>query len=814
MDYTEEHIFTNQGLSVVRQNPTLFFSDLELAGMVHWAKEPLDNDIDELTSLATLGVKASIVVILFRKENANTFQLLIKDTGRGIPKGSIVKSTTVMNTSGKYAGGAYKYSSGQFGLGLKGTTGTSKNIRFDSHRTDARASFYIHEATHGTDLDQQDNVVSPSGTSVMMEPSDQIFTSIADFPWSSEGFHGLLSLISKYCFFHNYDIKVGVVDELVDPKYWTMSLDDAAAYRDAAIQKASVVFDSETFDRNAWLRDYWSISRNASFQFEYQHKVENMEVILRLFYYKENATWCRLGMVNNVPMDNPMSDPMKCVYAAIQNEIAPKIEDKHVRTFFLESYRLPIGVASDIRFAGAKFTGTTKHNFVSVDFRNQYNDVLEKAFTGQLNELIAILLPDIEKKYKASLGGNTKKSGKRTFEDLQRPGNWFDWDTRSKPCDRELFLVEGGSAVRYECRDSSFQGIYALQGKPINALEKSTKRSDIIQILKNDPYFNDIFTLLNLNPWNYEPDKLNAQRLMLMADGDPDGQHIVSIVFGNLQAACPEFVRDGRVFMITPPYYRMSYGRGAKKHHVYLRSPNDVLNWVTSCVLMPNVGFKVTVDNTTVNLTDYLTYRDFVHNVIEYGRDLTNLAAELMMSPEILDALTYATPYIAEGSVNIAALREMFPNNNVRFQENGEVLILDVSRQDHYIPLVGVRNRIHDVLTPRLRRLNWKKLQVYITLKTTQERVNQPVTLFEAFRVLSGYLGMFTSKFFKGLGELEEDDFMTTCTAPATRTVYSIREIGDVGRIHTLLGKNSKHRKNLLVEATATINSTFDITFG
>ena len=71
-----------------------------LEGLLKLVTEITDNAVDECEQDLSPGNVA--LIYLFLDKRNNTFQVMVKDNGRGIPHGAVLKSFTEMFTSGKY----------------------------------------------------------------------------------------------------------------------------------------------------------------------------------------------------------------------------------------------------------------------------------------------------------------------------------------------------------------------------------------------------------------------------------------------------------------------------------------------------------------------------------------------------------------------------------------------------------------------------------------------------------------------------------------------------------------------------------------
>jgi DNA gyrase/topoisomerase IV subunit B len=122
----------------------------------------------------------------------------------------------------------------------------------------------------------------------------------------------------------------------------------------------------------------------------------------------------------------------------------------------------------------------------------------------------------------------------------------------------EIFLLEGQSASGSArmARDPKYQAIVALKGKPINAY-----RSELEDVLAN----NEIRDILNALGCGYgracDPKKLRYGAVYILADADPDGLHIASLLLSFFTKYLRPVVDTGRIRVIDGPIYCAKKGK-------------------------------------------------------------------------------------------------------------------------------------------------------------------------------------------------------------------------------------------------------------
>ena len=110
-NYTDDNIKTLEGVEHIRRRPGMYIGRLGNGdnpgdGIYVLLKEILDNSIDEFS--AGFGKQIQIQVA--------DGKVSVRDFGRGIPLGSVVKATSKLNTGGKFDDAVFKKSVGLNGV--------------------------------------------------------------------------------------------------------------------------------------------------------------------------------------------------------------------------------------------------------------------------------------------------------------------------------------------------------------------------------------------------------------------------------------------------------------------------------------------------------------------------------------------------------------------------------------------------------------------------------------------------------------------------------------------------------------------------
>lgn len=156
-----------------------------------------------------------------------------------------------------------------------------------------------------------------------------------------------------------------------------------------------------------------------------------------------------------------------------------------------------------------------------------------------------------------------KTSRRERPSDKHKPSGAY---ARKRWAEDELWLVEGnsaGSAVK-GARDSSFQSLYYLRGKPLNVY----KTDSFKQILENSE-IRDVMRILSCGidmPGQDITENTNVRacrtgKIIIASDADMDGFHIRLLLFTMFWKLWRPLVMGGYLYVANTPLYRVTWGK-------------------------------------------------------------------------------------------------------------------------------------------------------------------------------------------------------------------------------------------------------------
>ncbi len=206
-----------------------------------------------------------------------------------------------------------------------------------------------------------------------------------------------------------------------------------------------------------------------------------------------------------------------------------------------------------------QFSGQTKERLSSRSCAAFVSGAVKDAFSLWLNEhtqaaeaLVDLVVRAAQRRQRAA----KKVTRKRVGSGPALPGKLADC-TGQDAAQSELFLVEGDSAggSAKQARDREYQAVMPLRGKILNTWEVAPEE------VMGSQEVHDIAVALGVDPGSEELSGLRYHKVCILADADPDGAHIATLLCALFQRHFPALVTGGHVFVAMPPLYRIDIGK-------------------------------------------------------------------------------------------------------------------------------------------------------------------------------------------------------------------------------------------------------------
>ncbi len=534
--YTDDNIRTLEGVTHIRMRPGMYIGRLgdgrsQDDGIYVMLKEIVDNSIDEFS----MGFGKQITIDI-----AEDGLVSVRDYGRGIPLGSVVKAVSVLNTGGKFDDKAFKKSVGLNGVGSKAVNALSSDFRVCSYRDGLShwANFVKGELVG----EAEEPTKEKNGTLISFRPDTEMFGSF------SFNMDYVETMVKNYSYLKkdltlvlngtSYRSENGLLDLVND------NLSEEPLYPPIHLEGDDI--EIVLSHGNAYGENISSFVNGQNTRDGGTHLAAYREAIaktLKEFFGKNyEPADCRQGVVGAISIQ-------------IQE---PKFESQ-----------TKIKLGSTYLWEKNGDVGPTIRSFV--------NDFVSKALDDYLR-IHKEIVPVIEEKIKSNKQEREEIAGiqKKTREKNKKASvynkklrdcryHYNDKITERTPQEIQdyidassIFITEGDSAsgTITKARNANYQAVFSLRGKPINCYKESRKR-----VAENEE-LNLLISALGVED---DLENLRYNRIVVATDADDDGMHIRMLVLTFFMKYYPDLIRRGHVHILQTPLFRVRN----KKDNVY-----------------------------------------------------------------------------------------------------------------------------------------------------------------------------------------------------------------------------------------------------
>jgi len=527
-NYTGENIKVLHGLEAVRKRPGMYIGDTGIDGLHHLVYEIFDNSLDEV--LAGHGSKIEIEL---HKDNS----ISIKDYGRGIPVDmhpteKMPTATVVMTTlhaGGKFDSDTYKTSGGLHGVGASVVNALSEKLILEVCRD---GKLYKQEFSKGNILTDLNLIgdCDQSGTKINFKPDPEIFKETLEYKEEI------------------------IIERMKSMVYLNKGL-EIVFYNHITEQKHVFISKNGLIDYIKELSDKLIIS-----PVEINGKEEEVELDMAFSYSKDKTIIKSYS--NNVLTPEGGTHEFGSINA-LTRAFSEKMKERKVKDYAkitAEDIKEGLVCIISIRIIDPELKGQTKGKLNNPEARTATYKIVKSFMERWLEEH-----PKEFKKLvdKFQMTRKAREAAKRSREAVLRkdknsvgvlPTKLADCQTKDR-MSAELFLVEGSSAggSAKQARDRKTQAILPLKGKVLNVykstLEKAYKHEEI----------GSLITALGCGVGkNIDLSKLRYGKIIIMADADVDGGHIIFLLILTFYKLFKPLIEAGHIYVSVPPLYRIS----------------------------------------------------------------------------------------------------------------------------------------------------------------------------------------------------------------------------------------------------------------
>ena len=491
-------------------------------------KEIVDNSIDEYAM--GFGKQVNIEV--------NDGQVTVRDFGRGIPLGSVITAVKDLNTGGKFDDKAFKKSVGLNGVGTKAVNALSEVFYVCSHR-DGQCSWARFERgelkDQGTGPTKEKN-----GTLVEFRPDPMMF---GKYEYNMDYVE---AMIKNYSY-----LKKGLVLNLNGVAYRSENglldlvrenLSEEPLYPPIHLEGEDI--EIVLSHGNSYGENIASFVNGQNTRDGGTHLAAYREAIaktLREFFKNSKYTPedCRQGVVGaiSIQIQEPTFEAQTKTKLGSNYMWEKQDRDEHGA--------LKVDVGPTIRSYVNDFVSKNLDNYLHI--HKEIVPIIEdkiKSSMQEREEISGIQKKTRERNKKTSVYNSKLRDCRYHYNDKVTEKTQEDIERSS------IFITEGDSAsgTITKARNSNYQAVFSLRGKPINSFKESRKK-----VAENEE-LNLLISALGVED---DLENLRYNNIVVATDADDDGMHIRMLVLTFFMKYYPDLIRRRHVYILQTPLFRV-----------------------------------------------------------------------------------------------------------------------------------------------------------------------------------------------------------------------------------------------------------------
>lgn len=324
-------------------------------------------------------------------------------------------------------------------------------------------------------------------------------------------------------------------------------------------------------------------------------------------------------------------------------------------------------------------------------------------------------------------------------------------------------------------RDPNNQAIYPIK-RPANIYDMETERVNKIKTT-----FNDVLDICGIEAGKKcEPEKSTVNRILMLTDGDVDGDDISNSMVCLLAKHCRPLIDAGMVGRILPPAYSIPAGNGKK---IYVRSQREFFDKITKKFIQDNtIGYK----GKEFSKKDL---RAFLEKNFEYDIRLDKLAKRSCCDPIIMEYIAWVYHGHVKDQKKSYWMNKLKQYNGLSVLiEDGEIVLDgDIPGYEHIN--IGL-DEYFDRHVHRFKKYQSQNDYIYgFEINGEKDK-----SVYEIMHLMRTYIPKGVERF-KGLGELSPDEMHDLCMDKEKRTViiFKFKDFEkDMDKIDIMMSTNKQ----------------------
>jgi topoisomerase IV subunit B len=541
--YDESSIQILEGLKAVRKRPGMYIGSTDSRGLHHLVWEIMDNAIDEALSGYGKTIKLTI-----KQDNS----IVIEDMGRGIPykmhasgRPTTEVIFTMLHAGGKFSeAGGYKVSGGLHGVGSSVVNALSSFLEVTVYRDQGIWSQRFEEGGSIISELTKKGETKKTGTTVWFKPDPTIFsTTLYSYDLIKERMRETAFLIQG--------LEMILYDERSQNKEIFLYQEGIKAYVSFINGDIEALHPVQRFI--------------GSFQ---DSKLKRPMEIEIGFQFTKSYHDQMFSFVNNVRTKDggTHESGFRSALTRALNDYAKKYSILKEKDANLEGTDIREGLTTVLSLRIPEeileFEGQTKGKLGTPEARQATEHIMYQHMETYLEENKTFAYELIERsqfaqkaREAARKARDEARTGKlKNKKEVSLTGKLSPAQGRDKTVN-ELFLVEGDSAggSAKQGRNRKFQAILPLRGKVIN-----TEKATLDAILKNEEINTIIHTIGADFGINYDDEKCEYNKVIIMTDADTDGAHIQVLLLTFFFRFMRPLIEAGKLYLAQPPFYKLT----------------------------------------------------------------------------------------------------------------------------------------------------------------------------------------------------------------------------------------------------------------
>lgn len=581
MSYTASDLSVLQGLDAVRKRPGMYIGSTSSRGLRHLLWEIADNSVDE-----AIGGHGDKITIELNEDGS----MEVADYGRGMPidveaktgKSGVVVIFTELHAGGKFNSGAYQAAGGLHGVGASVVNALSSRVDVVVARDGKEHSISFDHGIPGhfngsgkftqSDKPKTGGKATCTGTRVKFWPDTKIFQSDAVIDLDE-----VLQRARQTAF-----LVPGLAMEVTDHR-GEEKVHEEFRYDGGTVDFADFLASGEAVTQTIVCRGEGNYTETVPVLNQETGTMESTDLD-RTMEVDVAFRWNTSYETDIRSFVNIVSTPVGGSHVKGFERALNKTVNEHLRSMKVLKAAEENAVKDDIlegisgvilvRISEPQFEGQTKEILGT----SAATRIVDKVVSEAVGNWFSI--PKNKKEAKNALekvraAANARKAAKAHRERVRKKNQVESAsmpaklrDSRSHDLDdSELFLIEGDSAggTAVLARDSRTQAILPLRGKILNTMNATEAK-----MLDNAECMATITAMGGGWGKNFDVENIRYGKLILMADADPDGDHIRCLLLAMLWKYMRPLIEAGRVYSAVPPLFQLKVlGKKSWKEYAF-----------------------------------------------------------------------------------------------------------------------------------------------------------------------------------------------------------------------------------------------------